>query len=51
MDRREQILEVSQQFFVTFGYHKTKVSNIVREVGIAQGTFYWNFKSKEAIFV
>lgn len=49
MDRRQQILEVSQQFFATFGYHKTKVSDIVREVGIAQGTFYWHFKSKEAI--
>lgn len=49
MDRRQQIIEVSQQFFATFGYHKTKVSDIVREVGIAQGTFYWHFKSKEAI--
>ena len=49
MDRRKQILEVSQQLFATFGYHKTKVSDIVREVGIAQGTFYWHFKSKEAI--
>ena len=49
MDRREQILEISQQLFASLGYHKTKISDIVREAGIAQGTFYWHFKSKEAI--
>lgn len=49
MDRRAQILEISQQLFASFGYHKTKISDIVREAGIAQGTFYWHFKSKEAI--
>ncbi|KQU24218.1 TetR family transcriptional regulator [Bacillus sp. Leaf13] len=49
VDRREQILEISQQLFASLGYHKTKISDIVREAGIAQGTFYWHFKSKEAI--
>ncbi|MGE7879030.1 TetR/AcrR family transcriptional regulator [Peribacillus muralis] len=42
-------MAISQQLFASLGYHKTKISDIVREAGIAQGTFYWHFKSKEAI--
>ncbi|MFJ5624397.1 TetR/AcrR family transcriptional regulator [Peribacillus loiseleuriae] len=49
IDRREQIIGVAIQLFATNGYHKTKISDIVREAGIAQGTFYWYFKSKESI--
>ncbi|WP_338752273.1 TetR/AcrR family transcriptional regulator [Bacillus sp. FJAT-52991] len=49
VDRREQILQISLQLFASRGYHKTKISDIVSEVGVAQGTFYWYFKSKEAI--
>jgi AcrR family transcriptional regulator len=48
-DRREQILKISLQLFAKHGYHKTKISDIVREAGVAQGTFYWHFQSKEAI--
>ncbi|WP_100401372.1 TetR/AcrR family transcriptional regulator [Bacillus sp. FJAT-42315] len=49
VDRREQILQISLQLFASRGYHKTKISDIVSGVGVAQGTFYWYFKSKEAI--
>ena len=49
IDRREQIIAIAIQLFATNGYHKTKISDIVREAGIAQGTFYWYFKSKESI--
>ncbi|MFD1173975.1 TetR/AcrR family transcriptional regulator [Oceanobacillus picturae] len=48
-ERREQILEVALKQFSDYGYHKTKVSDIVKVAGVAQGTFYWYFKSKEAI--
>lgn len=48
-DRREQILTIAVQLFAQYGYHKTKISDIVREAGVAQGTFYWYFPSKEAI--
>lgn len=48
-DRREQILMIAVQLFAQYGYHKTKISDIVREAGVAQGTFYWYFQSKEAI--
>lgn len=48
-ERREQILEVALKQFSDYGYHKTKVSDIVKAAGVAQGTFYWYFKSKETI--
>ncbi|MFF2092652.1 TetR/AcrR family transcriptional regulator [Paenibacillus sp. NPDC058174] len=37
--------------FATSGYHSTKISDIVADLGVAQGTFYWYFSSKEAIAV
>lgn len=48
-DRRLQILNIALSQFANYGYHRTKISDIVREAGVAQGTFYWYFKSKEAI--
>ncbi|WP_338470985.1 TetR/AcrR family transcriptional regulator [Niallia sp. XMNu-256] len=48
-DTKEQILNTALQLFAERGYHKTKVSDIVKAVGVAQGTFYWHFKSKEMI--
>lgn len=47
--REEQLLNVGLELFATEGYHATKVSDIVRKAGVAQGTFYWYFKSKEEI--
>src|SRR5690625_6033061 len=47
--RQEQLLQVGLELFAKKGYHATKVSDIVREAGVAQGTFYWYFKSKEEI--
>jgi AcrR family transcriptional regulator len=48
-DRREQILDIALKQFAEYGYHRTKISDIVQEAGVAQGTFYWHFKSKKAI--
>jgi AcrR family transcriptional regulator len=36
--------------FSAKGYHNTKVSDIVREVGVAQGTYYIYFDSKADLF-
>ncbi|MBP1935228.1 TetR/AcrR family transcriptional regulator [Paenibacillus sediminis] len=49
IDRRNQILQIALERFAKYGYHQTKISDIVAEAGVAQGTFYWHFKSKEAI--
>lgn len=47
--RRAEILSVANQLFQTKGYAKTAVDEIVRQAGIAKGTFYHYFKSKEEI--
>lgn len=47
--RRAELIEIAQKLFGGKGYNETSVSDIVREAGVAQGTFYWYFKSKEEI--
>lgn len=47
--RRSEIMDVADKLFHEKGYHETAVSDIVRENGVAQGTFYYYFKSKEAV--
>lgn len=42
-------MQIALEKFARSGYHQTKISDIVQEAGVAQGTFYWHFKSKEAI--
>lgn len=49
MTTLENILATAQRLFVTEGYGKTSVQMIIKEVGIAKGTFYHYFKSKEAL--
>lgn len=48
--RRAQILESALTVFSTKGYHATSVSDLVDAAGVARGTFYLYFDSKEAIF-
>ncbi|MDP4099444.1 TetR/AcrR family transcriptional regulator [Paenibacillus sp. P96] len=48
-DRRAQLMSIALKRFATYGYHQTKVSDIVSEAGVAQGTFYWYFKSKQVL--
>ncbi|PWU67604.1 MULTISPECIES: TetR/AcrR family transcriptional regulator [Gracilibacillus] len=48
-DTRDLLLEVALELFATKGYHATKVSDVVKKAGVAQGTFYWYFESKEEI--
>ncbi|EJR54656.1 hypothetical protein IIM_01596 [Bacillus cereus VD107] len=48
-ERRNEILETAEKLFVTKGYTKTTVNDILKEIGIAKGTFYHYFKSKEEV--
>ena len=47
--RRAELLNAANQLFQTKGYATTTVDDIVQAVGVAKGTFYYYFKSKEAI--
>ncbi|MBB6675659.1 TetR/AcrR family transcriptional regulator [Cohnella nanjingensis] len=42
-------MEIALERFAKYGYRQTKISDIVGQAGVAQGTFYWYFKSKEAV--
>jgi len=44
--RREQLLKAARKVFRANGYDGSSVSEIVREAGVAQGTFYLYFPSK-----
>ena len=46
-----QILKAAGKVFHREGYHGAKVERITQEAGIAQGTFYLYFPSKERAFV
>jgi len=47
----QRILNAARRRFETFGYRRTSVAEIARDAGIAVGTVYRYFKSKEEIFL
>lgn len=50
-ERRERILEAAREVFSRRSYNEVTVAHITSEVGIAKGTFYLYFKSKEELFL
>ena len=48
-ERKNEFLDAAQQLFYTRGYEQTSVNAILEKVGVAKGTFYHYFKSKEAL--
>jgi len=47
---QEQLINAAVKIFQEKGFQKTRISDIVSEAGLAQGTFYLYFESKEEIF-
>ena len=50
-ERRQELIETANELFLTQGYEQTTVGDIVRKVGVAQGLFYYYFRSKQDIFL
>ena len=50
-DKHHQIIEAAVRVFARNGYYNSRVSDIAREAGIASGTIYLYFKTKEEILV
>ena len=50
-ERRQELIETARELFMSQGYEKTMVGDIVRQVGVAQGLFYYYFRSKQDIFL
>ena len=49
MDKEQRIVNSAIQLFQEKGIEQTKISDIVKKAGIAQGTFYLYFPSKLAL--
>lgn len=50
LNNREAILNAARVVFAELGYGATSVRDIIRKTGLASGTFYNYFKSKEEVF-
>ena len=47
--KRNEIVDCAERLFISRGYELTTVNAILKEVGIAKGTFYYYFASKEEV--
>lgn len=50
-DKPQQIIEAAVRVFARKGYFNSRVADIAREAGIAAGTIYLYFKTKEDILI
>lgn len=51
MSTENKILNSAISLMAKKGYHSTTVADIVKDAGVAQGTFYLYFDSKKALFL
>lgn len=50
-DKRQRILDAAVKVFAKRGFHATRVSDVASAAGVADGTIYLYFKSKDALLV
>ncbi len=48
-ERKNEILDAADELFIQKGFNGTSTNDILEKVGIARGTLYYHFKSKEEI--
>lgn len=48
-ERKNEIIDVAEVLFYSKGYESCTINDILKQVGIAKGTFYHYFSSKEEI--
>lgn len=48
-ERKNEILDVAEELFSAKGFDATSTNDIINAIGIARGTLYHHFKSKEEI--
>jgi len=51
LSRRDRILEAAMRHFAERGYRGTRVEDVATEVGVAKGTVFLDFGSKEGLFL
>lgn len=50
-DKRERILDAAEQVFAESGFFNARVSAIAKSAGVADGTIYLYFKSKDDVLI
>src|SRR5687767_15687178 len=50
-DKRERILDAAERIFARDGFFAAKVADVAREAGVADGTIYLYFKSKDDLLI
>ena len=51
MDKKQQILDAALKLFVAYGFHGTPTSLIAKEAGVANGTLFHYFTTKDELVV
>ena len=51
IDKKKQILDAALKLFVEYGFHGTPTSMIAKEAGVANGTLFHYFATKEELVV
>jgi AcrR family transcriptional regulator len=45
--RREELIDCAQRLFLSQGYEKTTINDVIAATGLSKGAFYHHFRSKE----
>ena len=48
--RRDEIMAAAKEVFARKGFHETTIADIAKEAGLAYGSVYWYFDSKNELF-
>ncbi|MFO7460459.1 MAG: TetR/AcrR family transcriptional regulator [Desulfatiglandales bacterium] len=51
MTRKETILRVATKLFSEKGYRNTAIAELAKLTGVAEGTIFYHFKTKEGLFL
>jgi AcrR family transcriptional regulator len=48
--RRDEIMAAAKEVFARKGFHATTIADIAKQAGLAYGSVYWYFDSKDELF-
>ncbi len=49
--RADRILDAAAELILRWGYRKTTIDDIARQAGVAKGTIYLHWKTREDLFM
>lgn len=49
--RRREVLEAAETYFLEVGYEAFSMSKLAKKIGLAKGTFYLYFQTREELFL